>query len=85
MGLGLLVKVFFSHLIHKAKEVGPQSTKGSFPRMQGSWFLRCKDDGFASEPSGIMEVAMWLLHIITTWALMMFGFDTQLCCVGYKH
>jgi hypothetical protein len=34
-------------------EVGPQSTKGvGIPKMQG--------DGFASEPGGIMEVAMWL-------------------------
>ena len=52
MELVWLVNAYSSHSIHKAKEVGPQSIKGSFPRMQG--------DGFASEPGGIMKVAMWL-------------------------
>ena len=42
----------YSHSIHKAKEVGPQSTKGV-----GN---RDASDGFASELGGIMEVAMWL-------------------------
>ena len=48
VGLGWLVNAYSSHSIHKAKEVGPQRTKRSFPRMQG--------DGFASEPDGIMEM-----------------------------
>ena len=52
MGLGWLVNAYSSHSIHNAKEVGPQSTKGSFPGMQG--------DGFAGEPGGIVEVAVWL-------------------------
>ena len=42
VGLGWLVNAFSSHSIYKGKEVGPQSTKGSFPMMQGAWFLRCK-------------------------------------------
>ena len=69
MGLGWFVSTYPSHCIHsgnnsnysiqKAKEVGPQSTKGvgyghhkkgSVPMMQG--------DNFATEPGGIMEVAM---------------------------
>jgi hypothetical protein len=50
--LGQLVNAFYNHYIYKAKEVGPQSTKGPFPGMQG--------DGFASEPGGIMDLAMWL-------------------------
>ena len=49
VGLGWLVNANSSQSIHNAKEVGPQSTKGSFPIMQG--------DGFASELGGIMEVA----------------------------
>jgi hypothetical protein len=48
-------------------EVGPQSTKGSIHGMQG--------DNFTTELGGILEVTMWL------WAL--FGYSTQLCCVGY--
>jgi hypothetical protein len=40
--LGWLVNAYSSHSIHNAKEVGPQSTKGSFPRMQGGWFPGCK-------------------------------------------
>jgi hypothetical protein len=48
VGLGWLVNAHSSRSIHNAKEVGPQSTKGSFPRMQG--------DGFASKSGGIMEV-----------------------------
>ena len=56
MGLGWLVNAYSSHSIHNAKEVGPQSTKGSFPGMQG--------DGFASEPGGIMEVAVWLCVLL---------------------
>ena len=60
MGLGWLVNAYSNHSIHNAKEVGPQSTKGSFPRMQGGRFPGCKVMVFASELSGIMEVAMWL-------------------------
>ena len=44
------------HSIHKAKRVGPQSTKGVGPIIQG--------DGFASEPGGIIEVAMWLCTLL---------------------
>jgi hypothetical protein len=38
--LGRLVNAFYSHYIYKAKEVGPQSTKGPFPRMQGDGFAQ---------------------------------------------
>jgi hypothetical protein len=51
VGLGWLVSAHSSHSIHKVKEVGPQNTKGV-----GTW----QRDVFATEPSGIMEVAMWL-------------------------
>ena len=30
------------HSIHKAKEVGPQSTKGVDPRHKGGWLIACK-------------------------------------------
>ena len=56
----LLVNAYSSHSIHNAKEVGPQSTKGSFPRMQRGSVPGMQGDGFASEPGGIMEVAVWL-------------------------
>ena len=52
MEFGWLVNAYSSHSIHNTKEVGPQRTKGSIPGIQG--------DGFASKPSGIMEVAVWL-------------------------
>jgi hypothetical protein len=56
-----------SQYVHKAKELGSQSTnkvgshaaRGSVPRMQG--------DDFTSEPGGILEVTMWLCTL--------FGFD----------
>ena len=51
---------FSSHSIHKAKEVGPQSTKGVISRHAKGLVLEMQGDGFASEPGGIMEVAMWL-------------------------
>ena len=35
------------------------------PKMQG--------DGFATKPGGIMEVALWLLHTVTSWALISLG------------
>ena len=50
VGLGCLVNAYSNHSLHNTKEVGPQSTHGSFPGMQG--------DGFASEPGGIIEVAV---------------------------
>ena len=43
-------------------EVGHLDIKGVNPRMQ--------DDNFASKPSGIMEVAMWLSAHVTSWALI---------------
>jgi hypothetical protein len=49
VGLGWLVNAYSSH---NAKDVGPQSTKELVRGMQG--------DGFASEPGGIMKVAVWL-------------------------
>ena len=42
----------YSHFIHKVTKVGPQSTRGLVPKMQGG--------GLASKLGGIMEVAMWL-------------------------
>ena len=42
VGLGWRVNAFSSHSIHKAKEIGPQSTKGSFLRCKGVGFPRCK-------------------------------------------
>ena len=68
-GLGWLVNAYSCHSIQNAKEVGPQTIKGSFLGMQGGWFLGCKV-GFASEPGGIMEGARVALLTITTWALM---------------
>ena len=52
MGLKWFVNAYYSHSIHNAKGVGPQSTKRSFLGMQG--------DDFTSEPDGIVEVAVWL-------------------------
>ena len=64
MGLGWLVNAYSTHnakeIDNKAqkghylicKEVSSQDARRSIPGMQG--------DGFASQPSGIMEVAMWL-------------------------
>jgi hypothetical protein len=68
VGLGWLVDAYSSHSLHKAKEVGPQSTnkeigcrhkRGLVPGMEG--------DNFASEPGGMMKVAMWL------WATLLVG------------
>ena len=42
VGLGWLVNAYSSHSINNAKEVGPQSTKGSFSGMQGGRFPGCK-------------------------------------------
>ena len=49
-----------SHYNHKAKEVGPQSTKGV-----GTWYAKgsvhgMQGEGLATESSGIVEVVMWL-------------------------
>ena len=57
MGLGWLVNVFAKPRTQggrptKHKGVISQDARGLDPGMQG--------DGFASERSGIMEVAMWL-------------------------
>ena len=65
MGLGWLVNAYSSHSIHNAKEVGPQSIKGSFPDMQGGYSSQdtrdpvpwMQGDGFASEQGGIIEMA----------------------------
>ena len=91
MRLGWLVNAYYSHSIHNAEEVGPQSTKGSFPRMQGSWFLKCKGlvpgmqcDGFARELSGIMEVAVWPCGFAYHYYLG-FGSTTQLCYVSSRQ
>ena len=74
-----------NHSIHKTKEIGSQSTKGVMswdarglvPKMQG--------DGFATEPGGIMEVAMWLCVPLLLGLWLYFGFSTQLCCVGSRQ
>ena len=60
MGLGWLVNAYSSHSIHNTKEVGPQSTQGSFPWDARGLVPGMQGDGFASEPGGIMEVAVWL-------------------------
>ena len=52
---GWLVSAHSSHSIHKVKKVGPQNTKGVGTR---------QDDVFATEPGGIMEVAMWLCVLL---------------------
>jgi hypothetical protein len=54
---------------HKTKEVGPQSTKG------------VHGDSFASEPGGIMQLAMWLC----TSLLVGLQSGIQLCCVGSRQ
>jgi hypothetical protein len=87
VGLGWLVNAYSNHSIHNAKEVGPQSTKGSFSGMQGGWILGCKGagsrvpgmqgDGFASEPGGIMEVVVWLC--ITLLLGIWVYYPTMLC------
>ena len=59
---------------NKAQRGSVPGIKGSVPGMQG--------DGFASEPGGIMEVAMWLCALFTSWALILLGSDTQLCYVS---
>jgi hypothetical protein len=60
----------FSHYIHKAQ-------RELVPTMQ--------DDGFTTELGGIMKVDMWLLRIITSWALIWCTSSTQLCCVGSRQ
>ena len=69
MGLGWLVNAYSSQSIHNTKEVGPQSTKGSFSGMQGGRFMRCKVMVLQAtrRDHGGSRVA---LHIITTWALV---------------
>jgi hypothetical protein len=66
VALGWFVNAYSSHSIHNVKEVGLQSTKGSFPGCKGFGYQDARGsvpempgDGFASEPGGIMEVAMW--------------------------
>ena len=51
---------FLAILFAKAKEVSPQSPKGSFPRVQGGLVPKMPGDGFASELGGIVEVVVWL-------------------------
>jgi hypothetical protein len=67
VGLGWFVNAYSSHSIHNVKKVGLQSTKESFPICKGFGYQDARGsvpgmqgDGFASEPGGIMEVAMWL-------------------------
>ena len=67
MGLGWFVNAYSSHSIHNVKEVGLQSTKGSLPGCKGFRYRdaggsvpKMQGDGFASEPDGIIEVAVWL-------------------------
>ena len=67
MGLEWHVNAYSSHSIHNVKEVGPQSTKGSFPGMKRGWFPGCKVKVLQRWDHGGIRVA---LHIMTTWALM---------------
>jgi hypothetical protein len=67
VGLGWLVNAYSSHSIHNAKEVGPQSTKGSFPGMQGDRFPGCKVMVLQARDHGGNRKA---LRTITTWALI---------------
>ena len=60
MGLRWLLNAYSSHFIHKAKEVGPQKHKGVISSDARVSVLGRQGDDFASEPGGIMEVAMWL-------------------------
>jgi hypothetical protein len=67
VGLGWFVNAYSSHSIHNVKEVGLQSTKGSFPGCKGFGYRDARGsvsgmqgDGSASKPDGIMEVAVWL-------------------------
>ena len=53
-----------SHFIHKAKEVGLQSTKGIGSRHKGVLVSGMQGDNFASELCGIREVAMWLCSML---------------------
>ena len=60
VGLRWFVNAYSSHSIHNVKEVGLQSTTWLFPGCKGGSVPGMQGDGFASEPGGIMEVAMWL-------------------------
>ena len=42
----------YSHLFTKSRRWAHKAQRGLVPKLQG--------DGFANEPGGIMEVAMWL-------------------------
>jgi hypothetical protein len=50
----------FSHSIHKANEIGPQSTKGVSSEYARGSVLGIQGDTFASKSGGIMEMVMWL-------------------------
>ena len=51
-----------NYSIDKAKEVGPQSTKGVGYGHKGGQYLGCQVIVFTTEPGGIMEVAMCFTH-----------------------
>ena len=74
----------YSHFIHKAKEVGPQSIKGIDYGYKGGRYLGCKVT--------FWNQTMWdhggghvALHTITSWALIYFGSSVQLCCVSSRQ
>ena len=49
-----------SHSIHKAKEIGPQTTKEVGSRHKRGLVHIMQGDGFASELGGIVEMTMCL-------------------------
>jgi hypothetical protein len=67
VGLWWLVNAYSNHSIHNAKEVSPQSTKGSFPGMQVGQFPECKV--MVLQASGDHGGGHVALRTITTWAL----------------
>jgi hypothetical protein len=69
MGLGWFVNAYSSHSIHNVKEVGLQSTKGSFPICKGFGY-RVQGDGFASKTGWDHGGSCVALPTITTWTLM---------------
>jgi hypothetical protein len=60
VGLGWFVNAYSRHSIHNVKEVGPESTKRFISREAKGSIYGMQGDDFASEPGGIMEVAVWL-------------------------
>jgi hypothetical protein len=60
-GIRVACNAYSSHFIYSQRHGGmPSKHKGLFPGMQGGSVVGMQGDGFASEPSGIMKVAVWL-------------------------